>query len=255
MKQDLEILQKFDLSENEIQIYTSLLRMGKSSVLNLSRYTGIKRSSVHHYTEQLISKGLILQTTTEGRRILVAEPPEKLHNLLETMRKDFLALKDNLPFVIQGLEEIMSKDTENMDLSLLYYSGKASIAKIYENALDYSEIFGILNTNKLLEIFPESANKYTEAFTSGRIKLRDIIIGEPTAMDIQQQDIPGYRMKFVRNKKIQYSLDLMLYEDHTIFINFNDIKPTAVVINNPTIYKSFKAMYMLLWDMLPEITI
>lgn len=248
----LKILEKFDLSESEISIYRRLLILGKSTVLNLSKQTGIKRSSVHHYTDLLITKGLIIQTNSQGRRILIPESPDKLNNLLERKGEDLETLEERLPNILEMLSEISPKEDENFEQAVFYYNGKKAIGEIYDQILQSEEVYGIVNLELADAQFPENDQKFKEAINIRGMKLWNIVI----ASTISEEEFSVNRdrnfIKFVQNTKYDFEIDLLIYHNHLAIINYNEVNPTAVIIESETLFKSIKSMFWIIWDILPE---
>src|SRR3990172_12433706 len=99
----------FGLTDKEITVYLSLLKTGPNTIMNLSRETGIKRSTTHNTVEELIKKGLVSQTNYGERRMVVAEDPKKLEFLLEQKRWEMKKLEDNLPDIVKTIYENVPK--------------------------------------------------------------------------------------------------------------------------------------------------
>ena len=103
-------LKNLGFSKTESLIYIKLLEVGRATISELSRFTGVPRSSIHRYTERLVNKGFIAQSFRGKHRDLVAEPPERLNNILteeryklegklkevESLAKELPALKNSL---------------------------------------------------------------------------------------------------------------------------------------------------------------
>ncbi len=77
------ILSQIGLSENEITLYTALLRRGKLGYSELAKETKLNRSSVYPVSKRLIEAGLIAEDTSSPVAMLVALPPKNLSLMVE----------------------------------------------------------------------------------------------------------------------------------------------------------------------------
>lgn len=107
----IDELRKFGLSEKEIYLYLTLLEMGPSTIIDLSRETGIKRSTTHANVDVLIQKGLVTQSKYGERRRIVAEDAEKLFLLIEEKKWDIRKLEHSLDDVIGQLLAFIPPET------------------------------------------------------------------------------------------------------------------------------------------------
>jgi hypothetical protein len=77
-----EQLLKLDLSEKEIAVYLALLQRGKATAAQLSRVTGINRTTVYSVAKELAEKDLIVEDLGATPSMLVALPPQHLKDVI-----------------------------------------------------------------------------------------------------------------------------------------------------------------------------
>ena len=85
-----KVLTEIGLTKLEAKAYLALLSLGSSTALPIARKANIKRTSIYNFIDHLIDIGLVSKTTKNSRAIFVAEPPERLANILEEKRKTFI---------------------------------------------------------------------------------------------------------------------------------------------------------------------
>ena len=78
-----KFLQSIGLGKNESKIYVTLVEIGPSSVLQLSKETKIHRSNIYESLSNLVKEGLIFKTTKEKTSIFYARSPESLIDYLQ----------------------------------------------------------------------------------------------------------------------------------------------------------------------------
>ena len=65
-------------TDKEINIYLSLLKIGKGTVAQIARKAGINRPTGYHILGGLESKGLVKTSGKEPKQEFVAESPDKI---------------------------------------------------------------------------------------------------------------------------------------------------------------------------------
>jgi predicted transcriptional regulator len=112
-----EKLQQIGLNPTEIEIYLTLLEHGKITPSNISRITGINRSTTYAAADELKKKGIIEEDLSGKTKYLIALPPERLNDYIERKINE-LKRQENL------VKSIIP------ELDLLPKSGNYSIPKV-----------------------------------------------------------------------------------------------------------------------------
>jgi sugar-specific transcriptional regulator TrmB len=79
------IFQKLGLSDKEIRLYMASLGLGQCYASDLSRRTGINRSTVYIIAKQLCKKGLFTSYEKAAVRVFSPCPPESLINVFQNL--------------------------------------------------------------------------------------------------------------------------------------------------------------------------
>jgi sugar-specific transcriptional regulator TrmB len=173
----LASLTQFGLDENEAKVYLAALALGQTTVLKISKNTGIKRTTVYEIVSALTQKGLMKKEINGLKTLFVAEHPGRLENTIDTKRAALLRVLPEL----EGLYNL--KGTES---SLKYYEGLAAIKNIYDEVLNelkphdfYYAISNIDEWQSLDEDF--FFGKHVEKRANLRLETRLIFIDSPLA--------------------------------------------------------------------------
>ena len=67
---DFESLKKLGLTEGEIKVYTSLIKMGRAPITIISSKTGLNRTGLYDIMEGLIEKGLVSYIYEEKKKYM-----------------------------------------------------------------------------------------------------------------------------------------------------------------------------------------
>lgn len=91
-------LKPLGIDGKDAEIYLALLRLKKATVIQLARITQIKRTTVYHCLDNLISKGVIRKSVENEKSYYIAEDPHAcLDTLLEEKRR---AIKRAIPELV-----------------------------------------------------------------------------------------------------------------------------------------------------------
>lgn len=101
------VLADLGLSEGEIAVYLSLLKLGPVAVSKIKEDSGLHRTTIYDFVEKLLQKGLVSYVVRSNVKIYSAADPSKL--------KDFLGEKQNaleqvLP-TLHSLAAVRKEDT------------------------------------------------------------------------------------------------------------------------------------------------
>lgn len=99
MQQHIKTIQNIGLNKNQANVYLACLELGPSTVIKLSKHTGIIRTTIYDNLRVLKEHGLIAETIDDAGKILfTAENPQKLLKVLENKKQQ---ITESLPSLIE----------------------------------------------------------------------------------------------------------------------------------------------------------
>lgn len=242
----------FGLTDKEITVYTTLLKTGPNTIMNLARETGIKRSTTHNTVEELIKKGLVSQTNYGERRMVIAEDPDKLKFLMEQKKWDINKLEKNLPEVITTISSIVPSSRETNTSEVKYFTGDKGIQLIYNEALKARELRSYANIKKIFEVFPDNSDIFIQSHKNNKdLNLWEIVEDSEIAKN--------YAEKFIAKDRYHYkvspvsltagALDILIFEGKVAIISVKE-GITGMVISDEDYFNNTKAVFDFVWDAL-----
>lgn len=241
----------FGLTDKEITVYTTLLKTGPNTIMNLARETGIKRSTTHNTVEELIKKGLVSQTNYGERRMVIAEDPDKLKFLMEQKKWDINKLEKNLPDAIKAIYETVPTSKENRLIEVKYYFGKKEVQSIYEQTLKYDKVYSFVNLEKYYEVFPTPIGIQEKAEKSNpNREVWDILADTPKAQEVISKGYKGYNYKIVAADKYDPGFDFVIYGDNVAVIQLEEENPSVILITSKNIADGFRSVHQTMWNLL-----
>jgi sugar-specific transcriptional regulator TrmB len=129
-----EKLKVLGIEDKEAIIYMAILKLKKTTITRLSRFTGIKRTTVYHCIEGLMNRGLVVKNESDNQKLYLAEDPEKsISSILE--EKNQLVRS-----IIPDLKNIFGFEAIQPEIKI--YHNVSGIKKIFEDILLSKEKFG-----------------------------------------------------------------------------------------------------------------
>lgn len=122
-----KFLEDIGLSEKEAEVYTKLLTMESSSVIDLAKITKINRTTIYPVLESLIKKGLVDEVTIDKKVKYQAEPPERLESYIQNEKTKLEEQSKLLNDVIPRLKSLGLQEGERPIVKV--YDGREGILR------------------------------------------------------------------------------------------------------------------------------
>jgi sugar-specific transcriptional regulator TrmB len=233
-----QILKKFGFSENEIKVYLASLEMGPASAQDIAKKAGLKRTTTYSVLAYLVSRGVVGKTIVKNKTRFVAEPPEKLLNLIGE-------IKENISKVMPQLEAIYNKN--EIKPKITFFEGENAIHNVYEDTLKEKpqEILE-WNTNAFFERFPKDYN-YIEKRTALGIKARRIA-GKGSLWDTAHKNLDQKELAetlIVSKEIFDPKIEVNIYSNKVAFMNYAE--NMSVIIESKAIADAMRQAYELSW--------
>src|SRR3989344_1350109 len=247
MDQKIESNLKFlGLSEKEAKVYVSVLELGASPVLQISQKSGINRPTTYVEIEALIRMGLMSSYIKGKKRYFVAEPPERLGELINLKRAEIRDQQDRLADIMPDLELLFN--TANERPIVRFYEGREGIKAIN------SDIFK-RGGKEVLTFY--SSDFYEEFFGEGeRAELRKLRERKGiTARSLYTRksgvyDSPppkGISDRFIPEDRFPFFAGIDIY-DNKMAIHSLKGKIVGAIIESNYVADTMRSIFELAWE-------
>lgn len=229
------------MSTHEARVYVACLALGSSSILALSKETGIKRTTVYSIIESLQKSGFIRVEIKGLKRRFSAENPEQVSDLLEIRKQKFKQILPEFSALFHLKEE---------SSTIKYYEGLKSVKSVYNHILEELRpkeyYWAISDTEQWLK----EDKAYFEQYPERRAKLNI-----DTRLLLQDSQEARKRKMYERNFHEQIKIlpqgtsfitNLIVTPHHLTIHQFNPI--TAIVIENPSIVQMGRELFQIIWN-------
>jgi len=246
---------EFELSETEASLYVGLLKKGPSSIMEISKFTNVNRATTHINIENIISKGLVTQSRKANgkRRIVSAEPPERLKLLLDQKKMKLERAEKGLSQVMEQLNGIAKIAGTNVsEVEVKYYKGRVEVGNIYNEIMKADEIRAYVDLRSVQSVFPENEEKYVRAHKRNLdMVIRSLISAKKGAVNhfAKLLDPARYFYKFFPQEINLYSIEHIMYNNTLVLITMDE-SPSGVVLKNEALYIHSKQIFDLTWNLI-----
>ncbi len=234
-----DVLQDYGLSENEIKIYITLLKMGEASVQAIARNAGLARTTTYHVLAYLKEKGLASSIENGKITYFQATNPQRL---VETLTEQ----KKRIESIIPELKHLSLTITEKP--KAVIYEGAKGIRAILQDVLEekkeilhYGDLISL--TNALPFIFPQFIRTRVER----HIPIRIMGKHEEAHIELLKTAQKEKRSFVFIPDKFIFKTSIFLYKSKVAILSIQSEPYYGIVIENKDFYDTQKNMFELLW--------
>lgn len=228
------VLQDFGLTENEVQIYLILLRLGSASASEITQKSKIHRINVYDILERLQEKGLVSYVIMGKRKHYEAVDPKKILEIEEERKKKIEQILPEL-----SAQRTLGKEAQE---ATIFKDKKGIKTVLDEITKSKTTVYLFASGWGFKENFPEYYNIWHERFKTNKVKIKCLISRKFKALKVPEP----LEYRFLPSEFI-FPSTTIIYEDK-VFIIMWSAQPIAVLIRGKEISASYKKFFELLWN-------
>lgn len=228
-------LKKFDCTDREVEIYLKCLQLGSSTVQEIARNLNMNRVTVHSATQQLIDKGLLTETRKGKRRLILAEHPKALKQIVQKKMNELKQMDLNLDFLVDMLSKIQTEDSARPTVK--FYEGVTGLKKMLEETLESKgEVFLFSFVQLLADaVGPDYLEDYVRRRAEKGIYTR-LIFPKCSYGDRLMKKTTEYKITIkVLPDKFKWSAGFFSWNNKVAFLSYTEGKRTVTIIENKDI--------------------
>jgi len=247
-KKLITLLKGLGLDDKESKVYLACLELGKASVTQISKKSGLKRTTVYHIVNPLLNRGLLSKLEDDKSQKFLAESPEKLLTMLKDREKEILKCMPDLLAITNTGSEFRPE--------VKFYQGKEGLKAVYEDTLRScekgDEILNCLSVEGSYSILPNYIFRYMRKRVAKGVKKRAIGRDSAEIRKRKAKDKKELRhIKIVPKAQLPFTIEKNIFKDKVALMNFRGFL-FGIIIKSPQIAESEKASFELLWKKLPD---
>jgi sugar-specific transcriptional regulator TrmB len=237
----IKSLEKLGLNDKEQKIYLALLQLERATANRIAREARIKRPTTYDILYRLQSQGFIYETEENKKRYFIANPPEKLIDIVEDQKRELLR---DLPL----LTSIFNTNPKKPKVA--YFEGYEGIKQLYENTLKSlkkgDEILAYV-TNETVKYLEDYSVDYVKRRVAKGIKFRGIYQDEPELNQYLKHDKEQLRIsKTVKSKDFPIKNEINIYANKMIIITYSP-GPYGILIESNEVVETHRSIFEMAW--------
>jgi sugar-specific transcriptional regulator TrmB len=236
-------LVEFGLTLNEASVYLTSLSLRATTILRLSKHSGIKRTTVYEIVDSLERKGLMKKEIRGLKTLYSPEPPDKLERTLDSKR---ILLSQTLPLLESKYH---LKGTEG---SIKYYEGLTAIKNLYSDILNELKsgdfYYAISNESEWQSIDNGYFMKYhVEKRVDLGLAVKLLFIDSPEAQKRKQFERNFNEKVKLLPKNTNLHVDMVVTPKKLVTFQLHE-PMVALVVENQSMITAQKELFELLWE-------
>lgn len=240
-------LKKIGLSEKEIKVFLTCVRLGPSPVRKIAEQAGINRGTAYDILRALINLGLVSYYQQDKHQYFMAEDPARLTETLAKKQEELKIVKEEIAEIIPQLKSIYDKAGAKPVAK--YYEGLAGIKIILRDVISAAaksekKEYQVFSSSTIKNVLYQAYKDFSEDRILAGIKVKVISIGpggETRGLDerkwlTRKESAPTYTLIY-GGKIAMISVD-------------NNNNPLGVIIEDNNIYRTQKMIFEFIWEKL-----
>ncbi len=240
-----QYLQNIGLDAKEAKIYLAGLQLGPTTIVELAKASGIKRSTVYEVIESLKEKNMINVSQKGKRKVFIVQEPDNL--LL------YLKQKENvLSQIMPDLEAL--KNTSANKPAIRIFEGQSGLEQIYEDMIKKEGELLILAAprEKIAKGLMDFLHEWRYRRYKARVPARRININETNDKNNDNQKVEKPEkievIKYLSAENYPFSVGVYIYRNKVAFISYAEQEMVGVVIRSPELSKTMKMIFEFYWQ-------
>lgn len=250
-----QLLEQLGFSEKEVEVYLTVLEKGKIAPSDVSKITGINRSTVYAVAKDLIKKGVITEDLGGSVRYLTALPPRELGEIIAREENELKKRKTVTTQAIQELQDF----TKNTHFSIpkITFVPEEDIEKHlfkrseiwHKSIFQHDGIWWGFEDSAILDVY----KKWIEYMRSLHPLYTVRTVGYKTQWmdEVRKRKNPILQIKYLSSQK-KLSAFLWILGDFIIMFATKHKPYYLVEINDVVMAENMRLLFSSMWESIPD---
>lgn len=240
-----EALISLGLSYKEASVYISLLELGRSTVSQISRKASVNRATGYVILDSLVAKKLVRISGKEPKQEYMAESPDALPALFQSMQKDAEEKESRAKELSLQLKSIQKVGDRPQ---VRFYEGMDGIRAVFEDSLTAKsgKIIAYTSIEDQHVSIPNYFPEYYQRRKRNKIFMRSIFPDTPMGVERQNANVNEYRDSVLVPEKI-YGIHpaINVYDNKLMIASFRE--KLGIIVESEEIADAMKKIFELAW--------
>lgn len=236
----LATLKQIGIDEKQARIYLACLELGGSSIKEMAKKAGIKRTTIYDIIDDMVNSGLIKVTTKGKKKKYIASEPDEVRAILRKREAIFEQIMPQLGLI---------NNSGSMKPKVWFYEGIEGLKKVYDDTLEHDNaIMYQWASNDIFDaIEAEWLYDYVKRRVKNKIQALCIATNSPEIRDFQAKDKKQLReIRIVSKDLFPFKIELDVYGNRVAMISGRD--KFGVIIESKAIASTLEMVFKLCWQ-------
>lgn len=250
--QYISVLEKLGFAQSEIKVYVALLELDTGTAKDISKRSGINRTSCYDVLENLTKRGLVSKFRKRGKIYFSAGDPRRLLNYMDREREEYdkkiNRQKEQIKEILPELASLINPRSTKPRVT--FYEGEKGMREAYEDTLAAKGgILAYANVATMHEGLPVFFPEYYSRRAGAGINIKAIMPDNQPSRDRAKKDREELRESMIlKDKSLTFSPEVNIYNDKVLVASWKE--KMAVIIESKELADLQRLMYNLLWEKL-----
>lgn len=240
-----ENLKLLGLSEKEVKVYLSCLKLGNSKASEIASHAKIERQDSYYLLKLLMKKGFVVETIKSGVQYFGAADPKTLFQKIEEEKK---TKEEAIKNILKEHEKLKNVALPKAKVS--QYEGVEGFKTITREMLEVGdkEIYSY-TPEKVVKFMPNFLEPYALKRKEKKIKANILSEKTPFLIEAKNKEKKSLReIRFLNDILKNKDYGLAIAKDKVIFVHVTEKEQIGIKIENPAFAELQKNIFNFLWE-------
>jgi HTH-type transcriptional regulator, sugar sensing transcriptional regulator len=243
MDNNIQYLFKYlGLNEDQTKVYLAALELGEASMQELAHKSGVKRTSIYNFIDELKDRKLIVTSKKRKRTLYSAVHPSQL---IEIEKARLAELDRALPELLAIYNKSATKP------KVTFYEGVDGIKEVLLDMLKEKQPVAAVSDYK--QMAESLGDYYFDIFPPERARRgiisKNIVPDTPKAREFAKKDAQYLReTRFLPVNDLKTEINI--YGNKVALNSYSSNPPFSVIIEDQNIAETLRTLWNQLWDKL-----
>lgn len=248
----IELFKFLGFDEKQAEIYNCLLQYPRIGLRDIARITKIPRTSLYDYYPKLLAKGLIIESSDQGRRIFSANDPKLFLDKINQLKEKISKSEKEYESLLSKYQQVYQ--SSDLFPKISYYSGESGLKIIFKLILKYRENRATYLGNKDndVEWFDVDLNRwFLDEIERKGIKSKKILYNDKLTKWYLRNYGDKFNLAKVYRGDIyndQGDVDKYIFGDHIALIDYG--RQIVVIIKDKAFANNEAVQFDIMWEKL-----
>lgn len=246
MKELIDILAEYGLSDKESKVYLAMLELGPASVQDIAKKAGVNRATTYVMIETLKKRGL-MSTFEKGRKtVFVAESPDKLKRLADTELHAAQEKEDRLASMMPNFMALFNSSSQEKP-AIRFFEGDEGFRAVREMyAQTKDEMLCFLAIDETGASYSSRVDDQRRIELNNKLKGRNIVALKP-GVQMPWINMENWPTREIPYADFPFSGEVIFFDGNKVTLDVMKAKPIIFLVESQEIYKLLRAMFESAW--------